>query len=161
MYFMFFILRFLRILCDIVCVNHCLWLCFAATQPAAPGDNRVLLAWLLSHTHTHTHTQTDSKAHSHKSFKAQDFLEKHWKLKKKEKKPSSTWVRFVRWEKKWLNFWYIMNVIPSVSPHGLDMAGEKQKTQGPPQGFGLNRSEERRVGKECLRLCRSRWSPDH
>ena len=25
----------------------------------------------------------------------------------------------------------------------------------------LNRSEERRVGKECLRLCRSRWSPYH
>ena len=23
------------------------------------------------------------------------------------------------------------------------------------------RSEERRVGKECLRLCRSRWSPHH
>ena len=27
-------------------------------------------------------------------------------------------------------------------------------------GFVL-RSEERRVGKECLRLCRSRWSPYH
>ena len=27
-------------------------------------------------------------------------------------------------------------------------------------GFGA-RSEERRVGKECLRLCRSRWSPYH
>ena len=29
--------------------------------------------------------------------------------------------------------------------------------------FGLVyvRSEERRVGKECLRLCRSRWSPYH
>ena len=26
---------------------------------------------------------------------------------------------------------------------------------------GDNRSEERRVGKECLRLCRSRWSPYH
>ena len=26
--------------------------------------------------------------------------------------------------------------------------------------FG-SRSEERRVGKECLRLCRSRWSPYH
>ena len=26
--------------------------------------------------------------------------------------------------------------------------------------FGI-RSEERRVGKECLRLCRSRWSPYH
>ena len=25
----------------------------------------------------------------------------------------------------------------------------------------LYRSEERRVGKECLRLCRSRWSPYH
>ena len=25
----------------------------------------------------------------------------------------------------------------------------------------LFRSEERRVGKECLRLCRSRWSPYH
>ena len=30
--------------------------------------------------------------------------------------------------------------------------------------YSLNpivRSEERRVGKECLRLCRSRWSPYH
>ena len=25
----------------------------------------------------------------------------------------------------------------------------------------IDRSEERRVGKECLRLCRSRWSPYH
>ena len=24
-----------------------------------------------------------------------------------------------------------------------------------------NRSEERRVGKECLSVCRSRWSPYH
>ena len=27
--------------------------------------------------------------------------------------------------------------------------------------FKKMRSEERRVGKECLRLCRSRWSPYH
>ena len=26
---------------------------------------------------------------------------------------------------------------------------------------GMARSEERRVGKECRRLCRSRWSPYH
>src|SRR3546814_19032464 len=26
---------------------------------------------------------------------------------------------------------------------------------------GLWRSEERRVGKECVSTCRSRWSPDH
>ena len=31
----------------------------------------------------------------------------------------------------------------------------------PQAGSGLRRSEERRVGKECLRLCRSRWSPYH
>ena len=32
------------------------------------------------------------------------------------------------------------------------------------QGFlngGLLRSEERRVGKECMLVCLSRWSPDH
>src|SRR3546814_13466844 len=27
--------------------------------------------------------------------------------------------------------------------------------------WGRFRSEERRVGKECVRTCRSRWSPDH
>src|SRR3546814_16695223 len=26
---------------------------------------------------------------------------------------------------------------------------------------GLGRSEERRVGKECVSTCRSRWSPSH
>src|SRR3546814_19296210 len=29
-----------------------------------------------------------------------------------------------------------------------------------PNGVG-QRSEERRVGKECVGTCRSRWSPDH
>ena len=29
------------------------------------------------------------------------------------------------------------------------------------QSLSFFRSEERRVGKECLRLCRSRWSPYH
>ena len=28
-------------------------------------------------------------------------------------------------------------------------------------GYGLTRSEERRVGKECMHECRSRWSPYH
>src|SRR3546814_19256507 len=27
--------------------------------------------------------------------------------------------------------------------------------------YGATRSEERRVGKECVSTCRSRWSPDH
>ena len=34
-------------------------------------------------------------------------------------------------------------------------------TQPLPPDSGPPRSEERRVGKECLRLCRSRWSPYH
>jgi hypothetical protein len=29
------------------------------------------------------------------------------------------------------------------------------------RGVAIRRSEERRVGKECRRLCRSRWSPYH
>src|SRR3546814_20490814 len=27
--------------------------------------------------------------------------------------------------------------------------------------MGINRSEERRVGHECVSTCRSRWSPSH
>ena len=33
--------------------------------------------------------------------------------------------------------------------------------QGSSSGGGSSRSEERRVGKECLAVCRSRWSPYH
>ena len=45
---------------------------------------------------------------------------------------------------------------PLVRPDVVDIVGELAKvaTTSP-------RSEERRVGKECLRLCRSRWSPYH
>src|SRR3546814_14695576 len=32
---------------------------------------------------------------------------------------------------------------------------------GWPDGPGATRSEERRVGKECVSTCRSRWSPYH
>ena len=39
---------------------------------------------------------------------------------------------------------------------------EKQLYKAKVEWFQENeRSEERRVGKECLRLCRSRWSPYH
>src|SRR3546814_6371061 len=31
----------------------------------------------------------------------------------------------------------------------------------PSDPVGLGRSEERRVGKECVSTCRSRWSPYH
>src|SRR3546814_11268600 len=41
---------------------------------------------------------------------------------------------------------------------------EKLKTAHDGEGLRtqpLLRSEERRVGKACVRTCRSRWSPDH
>src|SRR3546814_13633716 len=46
---------------------------------------------------------------------------------------------------------------------------EATRTLGRPQLAGLvnailrrwQRSEERRVGKECVSTCRSRWSPSH
>ena len=38
---------------------------------------------------------------------------------------------------------------------------ERQCGVVPSSDWKENRSEERRVGKECLRLCRSRWSPYH
>src|SRR3546814_3671667 len=36
---------------------------------------------------------------------------------------------------------------------------KKEKTKG--DKFDVYRSEERRVGKECVSMCRSRWSPYH
>ena len=44
------------------------------------------------------------------------------------------------------------------------LRAEGAVTRGPPAWpctAAQPRSEERRVGKECLRLCRSRWSPYH
>src|SRR3546814_13751959 len=41
---------------------------------------------------------------------------------------------------------------------------DKQRwlSRGPPKVLGFRwRSEERRVGKECVSTCRSRWSPYH
>ena len=39
--------------------------------------------------------------------------------------------------------------------------GTMAGTCGAISGAAVVRSEERRVGKDCLRLCRSRWSPYH
>ena len=45
-----------------------------------------------------------------------------------------------------------------LSDLGLEKSGLETLAQA---AYHLLRSEERRVGKECLRLCRSRWSPYH
>src|SRR3546814_2570899 len=45
---------------------------------------------------------------------------------------------------------------------GVDQVCLVQQQQGANTGvLGGHRSEERRVGKECVSTCRSRWSPYH
>src|SRR3546814_10478376 len=48
-------------------------------------------------------------------------------------------------------------VIDRESPAAMIEAGFDGRTSAIAHG----RSEERRVGKECVRTCRSRWSPYH
>ena len=52
----------------------------------------------------------------------------------------------------------------SLDPGTIDATSETPAagapTPVPPRKAGF-RSEERRVGKECSRTCRSRWSPYH
>src|SRR3546814_12983478 len=54
---------------------------------------------------------------------------------------------------------------PRIVEPGLDMppcAVEHRLVDQAPRLFDpLHRSEERRVGKECVSTCRSRWSPYH
>jgi hypothetical protein len=54
--------------------------------------------------------------------------------------------------------------LPGLPPPGATAAPEKSgshSSQTPGWRIKIPRSEERRVGKECRRLCRSRWSPYH
>src|SRR3546814_5757641 len=57
--------------------------------------------------------------------------------------------------------------LPRAAEHGrlLYRAGRgadgAARTRGPGDELAEARSEERRVGKECVSPCRSRWSPYH
>src|SRR3546814_12986740 len=58
----------------------------------------------------------------------------------------------------------ILEHVRAVSPYFLERlaALEAYAIVGDARGLGLvGRSEERRVGKECVSTCRCRWSPDH
>src|SRR3546814_2037092 len=48
---------------------------------------------------------------------------------------------------------------PGAGPGGVAMARKKRRRAA--AGRMPQRSEERRVGKECVSTCRSRWSPYH
>src|SRR3546814_21175927 len=44
---------------------------------------------------------------------------------------------------------------------GLGLLSSAGESEGLARSVADNRSEERRVGKECVRTCRSRWWPYH
>ena len=61
---------------------------------------------------------------------------------------------------------FVAPVTPSRSTAAEGAAGgpataEAPPRRGPGSRVAKGRSEERRVGKECYALCRSRWSPYH
>src|SRR3546814_14603930 len=63
----------------------------------------------------------------------------------------------------------ILGVSVIGQPGGWSVILKMDRTQKPlgaqkadrPRTWRSLRSEERRVGKECVSTCRSRWSPDH
>ena len=57
--------------------------------------------------------------------------------------------------KQKLNIEVSHNLLSTIKKQGYSIDNEYIKQ------WSQYRSEERRVGKECLRLCRSRWSPYH
>src|SRR3546814_7489517 len=50
---------------------------------------------------------------------------------------------------------------PRLGDGGADVATARQHGGGGGADAAGSRSEERRVGKECVSTCRSRWSPYH
>ena len=61
-------------------------------------------------------------------------------------------------------------LVPAAAAIGLSLldcgrseehTSELQSHSGISYAVFCLRSEERRVGKECIAVCRSRWSPDH
>src|SRR3546814_13155489 len=61
---------------------------------------------------------------------------------------------------KWVIWTVLVNGVPSNSVQDtLNHFKGETMSDGMMKNWG--RSEERRVGKECVSTCRSRWSPDN
>src|SRR3546814_12035870 len=58
----------------------------------------------------------------------------------------------------WFARWYLVAFLGIVLPLGLRMLVVAPFNL-PASSMEPSRSEERRVGKECVSTCRSRWSP--
>src|SRR3546814_18477000 len=71
---------------------------------------------------------------------------------------------------RWVDFWYPLehvvtfkrgvygSALRHLAPFARQIAGQQAVPHPNPR---QDRSEERRVGKECVSTCRSRWSPYH
>src|SRR3546814_9791600 len=57
------------------------------------------------------------------------------------------------------SFFYLLEVLNEFKPDVFHINSSKMGGIG--TLAGRMRSEERRVGKECVSTCRSRWSPSH
>src|SRR3546814_13467114 len=57
-------------------------------------------------------------------------------------------------------WWTGLAALAMVLFAGREIMARQQRGFQPLWAYGI-RSEERRVGKECVSTCRSRWSPDH
>src|SRR3546814_13937707 len=57
--------------------------------------------------------------------------------------------------------WLVMVMLSIVVPYAVGVAGGERIVFLAGALVGFLRSEERRVGKECVSTCRSRWSPYH
>jgi MFS family permease len=84
--------------------------------------------------------------------------------------PPARALRFLRVVLVGMPIWFVAGVLFVFSPEiGLALGLPEKPTGGQTIFWSyagvtvgdLIRSEERRVGKECRRLCRSRWSPYH
>src|SRR3546814_14224107 len=67
-------------------------------------------------------------------------------------------------ETVWIDDETLMDSVTATSGSGpayVFLLAEAMEDAAKRQGLPDDRSEERRVGKECVSTCRSRWSPEH
>ena len=67
---------------------------------------------------------------------------------------------FKQYRLKNYHFQLVVYII-ALSIIGILLIGSAKHSVQSKQIIGFVRSEERRVGKECASMCRSRWSPYH
>src|SRR3546814_20426896 len=70
---------------------------------------------------------------------------------------SGLWFEYLRLIGELEPEWVIIENVSALRTRGLDVILHGLAALG----YDAERSEERRVGKECVSTCRSRWSPDH